>query len=87
MLSPRESAPREWRAQHVPAQPFQAGLVPGRNPDAGVQVVEFGGLAVAHIQPGEGAPERLDDVLYRLRSYAEERDHEKKTALEMAVRK
>jgi hypothetical protein len=43
------------------------------------------GLAVARIQPGHEIPERLHDVLGRLRSYAHERNVERTTAAEVGI--
>ncbi len=43
------------------------------------------GLAVARIQPGHEIPERLHDVLGRLRSYAQERHAERTTAAEVGI--
>jgi len=43
------------------------------------------GLAVARIQPGHDIPERLHDVLGRLRSYAHERNAERTIAAELGI--
>ena len=43
------------------------------------------GLAVARIQPGHDIPERLHDVLGRLRSYAHERHAERTIAAELGI--
>ena len=43
------------------------------------------GLALARIQPGAHTPERLDDVLGRLRSYSAERAARRRTAQEIGL--
>lgn len=41
------------------------------------------GLALAHVTPGSHTPERLDDVLGRLRTYSDEREARRNTAHEV----
>ncbi len=43
------------------------------------------GLALAQVQPGDHVPERLGDVLTRLRSHAAERDAHRRTARELGA--